>query len=76
MYRSLWDDIDEEVVEQEIQVRQIDTYYTMRPYQEESVRNVFERWECGDVATLVCLPTGCGKTVVFSEVMRRFAERN
>lgn len=76
MYRSMFDEVGEEVVEQEIQVRQQDTYYTMRPYQEESVRNVFERWEAGDVATLVCLPTGCGKTVVFSEVMRRFSEMN
>jgi hypothetical protein len=59
MYRSLWEEVGEDVVEQEIQVRQQDTYYTMRPYQEESVRNVFERWEAGDVATLVCLPTGC-----------------
>ena len=76
MYRSLFDEVGEDVVEQEIQVRQQETYYRMRPYQEESVRNVFERWESGDVATLVCLPTGCGKTVVFSEVMRRFSEMN
>jgi superfamily II DNA or RNA helicase len=76
MYRSLFDEVGEDVVEQEIQVRQRDTYYQMRPYQEMAVRNTFERWEAGDVATLVCLPTGTGKTVVFSEVMRRFAESN
>ena len=76
MYRSLFDEVGEDVVEQEIQVRQKDTFYTMRPYQEEAVRNVFAEWERGITTTLVCLPTGTGKTVVFSEVMRRFSEMN
>ncbi len=76
MYRSLFDEVGEDVVEQEIQVRQQETFYRMRPYQDEAVRNVFSEWEGGAVATLVCLPTGTGKTVVFSEVMRRFAESN
>lgn len=43
---------------------------TLRPYQSDSVDSVFREWETSD-ATLVCLPTGCGKSVVFSEVMRR-----
>lgn len=43
---------------------------TLRPYQSEAVEAVFNEWEQG-AATLVCLPTGCGKSVVFSEVMRR-----
>ena len=43
---------------------------TLRPYQNEAVACVFSEWEEG-AATLVCLPTGCGKSVVFSEVMRR-----
>lgn len=44
---------------------------TLRPYQQEAVNRVFEEWESGSRSTLVCLPTGCGKSVVFSEVMRK-----
>jgi superfamily II DNA or RNA helicase len=44
---------------------------TLRPYQREAVDSVFQQWEEGVNSTLVCLPTGCGKSVVFSEVMRR-----
>jgi len=48
---------------------------TLRPYQTESVDCVFAEWESGVNTTLVCLPTGCGKSVVFSEVMRRICEQ-
>lgn len=44
---------------------------TLRPYQAEAVDKVFDEWDAGTRSTLVCLPTGCGKSVVFSEVMRR-----
>ena len=44
---------------------------TLRPYQQEAVNRVFEEWDSGARSTLVCLPTGCGKSVVFSEVMRK-----
>lgn len=43
---------------------------TLRPYQGEAVESVFQQWN-ENAATLVCLPTGCGKSVVFSEVIRR-----
>lgn len=46
----------------------------LRPYQTEAVEGVFAEWDSGTRATLVCLPTGCGKSVVFSEVMRRVCE--
>lgn len=43
----------------------------LRPYQETAVSNVIR--ELSTVAsTLVVLPTGCGKTVVFGEVARRW----
>ena len=45
---------------------------TLRPYQNESVDAVFSEWEAGNRSTLVVLPTGTGKSVVFSEVMRRY----
>lgn len=37
----------------------------LRPYQEESVRAVRREWEDGRMRTLLVLPTGCGKTIVF-----------
>lgn len=73
MQRGFWDELDAEDVEREIQLREPEAV-TLRPYQREAVDAVFERWEAGDVATLVCLPTGTGKTVCFSEVMRRWEE--
>lgn len=42
----------------------------LRPYQQESVRRVEAEWR-ERRSTLLVLPTGCGKTVVFSEIIRR-----
>ncbi|MCI8274914.1 MAG: DEAD/DEAH box helicase [Lachnospiraceae bacterium] len=39
----------------------------LRPYQEEAREAVLAQWECVD-KTLLVLPTGCGKTVVFSKI--------
>jgi superfamily II DNA or RNA helicase len=47
----------------------------LRPYQEQAVEAVQGRWHAGDRATLLVLATGLGKTIVFSEVVRRLAER-
>lgn len=38
-----------------------------RPYQEEARQAIFEQWDSVD-KTLLVLPTGCGKTVVFAKV--------
>ena len=40
----------------------------LRPYQAEAVRNVLESWEDGVDRTLLILPTGTGKTVVFCKI--------
>ena len=40
----------------------------LRPYQEEAKRAVFESWEAGTLRTLLVLPTGCGKTIVFAKI--------
>lgn len=40
----------------------------LRPYQKEAKTAVFEQWEQGFKRTLVVLPTGCGKTIVFAKV--------
>lgn len=40
----------------------------LRPYQQEAKDSIFEQWENGIKKTLLVLPTGCGKTIVFAKV--------
>lgn len=40
----------------------------LRPYQQEAKDAVFEQWEDGCRKTLLVLPTGCGKTIVFASI--------
>lgn len=40
----------------------------LRPYQREAKDSIFEQWENGTKKTLLVLPTGCGKTIVFAKV--------
>lgn len=40
----------------------------LRPYQQEAKDAIFEQWDNGVKKTLLVLPTGCGKTVVFAKV--------
>lgn len=40
----------------------------LRPYQQEAKEAVFEQWDNGIRKTLLVLPTGCGKTIVFAKV--------
>jgi len=40
----------------------------LRPYQQEAKNAIFEQWDSGVLKTLLVLPTGCGKTVVFAKV--------
>ena len=41
---------------------------TLRPYQQESFQAVLDNWETGTKRQLLVLPTGCGKTIVFSAI--------
>lgn len=41
----------------------------LRPYQIEAKEAVLSEWQCGHAKTLLVLPTGTGKTVVFSAVI-------
>lgn len=41
----------------------------LRPYQEEARQAVQAEWENGRKRTLLVLPTGCGKTIVFSKII-------
>lgn len=40
----------------------------LRPYQEEAKQSIFGEWNKGILKTLLVLPTGCGKTIVFAKV--------
>lgn len=50
----------------------------LRPYQEEARSAVQSEWDEGRKRTLLVLPTGCGKTIVFSKIIEdrvRLGER-
>ena len=40
----------------------------LRPYQQEAKAAVFGQWEQGNRKTLLVLPTGTGKTIVFAKI--------
>lgn len=40
----------------------------LRPYQQEAMKAVMDQWEDGCRKTLLVLPTGCGKTIVFAAI--------
>ena len=40
----------------------------LRPYQQEAREAIFAQWDSGVRKTLLVLPTGCGKTIVFAKV--------
>ena len=42
--------------------------FELRPYQAEAKQAILTAWDEGHRKTLLVLPTGCGKTVVFSSV--------
>ena len=43
---------------------------TLRPYQVEAVQAIHDQWSEGLCRILLNLPTGCGKTVVFSAIAK------
>lgn len=47
----------------------------LRPYQKEAEKAVFEQWENGIRKTLLVLPTGCGKTIVFAKITEECVRR-
>jgi superfamily II DNA or RNA helicase len=48
------------------------TELKLRPYQTEAIDAVFSAWSDGMQRPAIVLPTGAGKTVVFSHLVRRF----
>ena len=47
---------------------------SLRPYQTEARDAILHEWSVGNRKTLLVLPTGCGKTVVFSSVVQNQVE--
>lgn len=47
----------------------------LRPYQQEALDAVFTQWKDGYSKTLLVLPTGCGKTIVFAKVTEECVRR-
>ena len=43
----------------------------LRPYQRECVDAVLDEWDQGNRRTLAVLPTGTGKTIIFSDIIDR-----
>ena len=41
---------------------------TLRPYQQAAMEAVLREWDEGHDRTLLVLPTGCGKTIVFAKI--------
>lgn len=40
----------------------------LRPYQQEARTAIENEWDAGNSRTLLVLPTGCGKTIVFAKI--------
>lgn len=47
----------------------------LRPYQKEAYESILKDWEDGIRKTLLVLPTGCGKTIVFSKIIGAAVEK-
>jgi superfamily II DNA or RNA helicase len=48
----------------------------LRDYQAASITALHTRWDAGDTRVAVVLPTGAGKTFVFSHMITQWLERN
>ena len=47
----------------------------LRPYQQKAKAAVFKEWDTGNGKTLLVLPTGCGKTIVFAKITEELVRR-
>jgi superfamily II DNA or RNA helicase len=72
--RMLWDEVD--IVRDAAKIERVAKQsIKLRPYQLASVDAAYQQW-ADHRSTLICLPTGTGKSVCFSEVMRRWDIEN
>lgn len=77
MKQSLFEfDYQTEQAEREIQiVVERDRQVIPRPYQDKAADCVYSHWSRGEKRVLVEMATGLGKSVLFSEIMRRWKEQ-
>lgn len=47
----------------------------LRPYQAEAISAIMKQWESGINRTLLVLPTGCGKTIVFCKLTEKLVRK-
>nr|DAT21169.1 MAG TPA: Chromatin remodeling complex ATPase [Caudoviricetes sp.] len=47
----------------------------LRKYQQESINSIQKEWDNGRKRTLLVLPTGCGKTVVFTKLAEEMVKQ-
>lgn len=47
----------------------------LRPYQQEAKNAILQEWDKGTNKTLLVLPTGCGKTIVFAKISEECVKR-
>jgi superfamily II DNA or RNA helicase len=48
----------------------------LRPYQTDTIDAVFAAWDSGMRSPAIVIPTGGGKTVVFSHIIKRYMQEN
>ena len=48
----------------------------LRPYQAEAIEAIQNQWESGVSRTLLVLPTGCGKTIVFCKLTEQLVSKS
>ena len=70
-HRDLFSQLEEIKRPVIVEVEPVKPVVQLRPYQQEAVDATFAAWQNGYRSVLVQLPTGCGKSVLFSEIMRR-----
>lgn len=59
----------------EIQVAAVSSEIVARPYQVEAIDAAFVEWK-SVASTLIVMPTGTGKSVVFAKILRRWLEHH
>ena len=59
----------------EIQVAPVSSEIVARPYQVEAIDAAFVEWK-SVASTLIVMPTGTGKSVVFAKILRRWLEHH
>ena len=47
----------------------------LRPYQKAAIDGIQSQWQSGNRRTLLVLPTGCGKTIVFCKLAEQLVRQ-